>query len=165
MLSVRGSRELRAAVLAVRTARREVRNDIARATRQTMNPVWRDLVASRARTALDRRVLDTGVRVAAGNPPALVAAGSRRRLPGGLTPAEDWQPVEFGADPDTVTTYTRRSPSGGTHQVRRHTTRQLPARRPKGRVVYPAVAQIAPRLASLWVQLIVRKFSDAVEGR
>lgn len=165
MLSVRGSRELRAAVLALRAARREVRNDINRATRQIMNPVWRTLVASRARTALDRRVLDTGVRVAPGNPPALVAAGSRRRLPGGLVPAEQWHAVEFGANREKVTTYSRRSPSGGTHQVRRHTARQLPARNRKGRVVHPAVADIAPRLAALWVQLIVRKFSDAAEGK
>lgn len=163
MLSVHGARELRAAVLAMRVARREVRNDINRATRQTFNPVWRQLVNDRARTSLDRRVLNTGVRVVAGNPPALVAAGSRRRLPGGLVPAEQWQGVEFGANRDKVTTYRRRSPSGGTHTVRRHTARQLPARQRTGRVVFPAVADIAPRIASLWVQLIVRKFSEAVE--
>lgn len=163
MLSVRGSRELRAAVLAMKTARRDVRNDINRATRQVMNPVWRQLVAERAFYALDDAVLNTGVRVAPGNPPQLIAAGSRRRLPGGLVPADTWYAVEFGADQDTVTTYSRRSKRGGTHQVRRHTSRQLPSRTQHGHVVFPAVRELAPRLASLWVQLIVRKFSEAVE--
>lgn len=163
MLSVRGSRELQATVLALKQARRDIRNDINRTTRQVMNPVWRGLVADRASTPLARRVLNTGVRVAAGNPPQLIAAGSRRALPGGLVPASDWHGVEFGANPDQVTTYRRRSKNGGTHPVRRHTTRQLPRRTRAGRVVWPAVRDIAPRLASLWVQMVVRKFAEATE--
>lgn len=163
MLTVRGSRELQAAVLGLKAARRDVRNTINRATREVMNPVWRGLVEERAFTRLDARVLGTGVRVAAGNPPFLVAAGSRRALPGGLVPADDWHAVEFGADRSTLTTYERRSRNGGTHKVRRHTTRQLPARAPAGNVVWPAVREFVPRLTSLWVQIIVREFSEAVE--
>lgn len=163
MLSVRGDDRLRAVVLALRQARREVRNDISKATRQTMSPVWRDAVTGNARTAQDRRVIAQGARIAAGNPPAAVAASSRRRLPGGLVPADSWHTVEFGADRDKVTTYKRRSPSGGTHEVTRHTARQLPPRYRKGRVAYPALREVVPRLASLWVQIIVRKFNEAVE--
>lgn len=163
MLSARGSRELRAAASAVKVARRDIVNDIARATRETMNPVWRDAVARRARTSVDTAVLAKGARIVAGNPPSMVAATSKRKLPGGLVPAEDWQALEFGADRDKVTTYTRRGHGGSTHQVTRHTARQLPARAPKGRVVYQAVREMGPRLAALWVSIVVRKFAEAFE--
>lgn len=148
----------------MKTARREVRNDIARAVRETMNPVWRGLVADRAKLRVEQRTLNTGVRVAAGNPPALIAAGSRRRLPGGLVPAEEWHALEFGAgNPQEFTSYRRRSRNGGTHTVRRRTKAQFLPRNPKGYVVYPAVKEIAPRLASLFVHIVVKKFADAVE--
>jgi len=163
MLSARGSRELRAAGLALKLVERDVRNSINRSMRSTMNPVWRGAVAERARTRLDQRVLNTGVRVAPGNPPALIAAGSTRALPGGLVPAATYYAVEFGADHDTVTTYQRTSPKGTRHTVTRHTSHQLPERRRQGRVVWPAAAELAPRLAALYVQTIVRGVYEAIE--
>lgn len=163
MLTARGSRELRAAASAVKLARRDIANDIARATRATMNPVWRDAVSSRARRPVDAAVLGKGARIASGNPPAMVAATSTRKLSGGLVPGSDFPGWEFGADRNRVTTYSRRSRGGGTHQVTRHTSRQMPARTPKGRVVYPAVKAMGPRLAALWVSIVVRKFAEAFE--
>jgi hypothetical protein len=163
VLSVHGSRELQAVAIALKAARRDVRNDINKATRSTMSPVWKEEVASRARTSLDRRVLAQGVRILAGNPPTLVAANSSRRLPGGLIPSEQWQAVEFGANRNATTTYTGTSPRGTSYKITRHTRRQLPRRTPKGRVVFPAVKDFGPRLASLWVQLVVRVFNEAVE--
>lgn len=165
MLSARGSRELRAAGLALKLVERPVRNSINRSMRQAMNPAWRGAVAERAHTRLDQRVLNTGVRVAPGNPPTLVAAGSTRPLPGGLVPATDYYLDEFGADQNTIATYQRRNrKTAGTHAVRnRHTSHQLPARRREGRVVWPAAAELGPRLASLFVQTIVRGVYEAVE--
>lgn len=163
MLAVRGDDRLRAVVLALKAARRDVKNEIARATRQTMNPVWRDAVAKNARTDLDRKVIAQGARIAAGNPPVAYAAQSKRRLHGGLVPVERWHAVEFGANPNEVTTYDRKSPKGGKHDVTRHTQRQLPPRYRKGRVAYPALKEFVPRLTSLWVQIVVRVFNEAVE--
>lgn len=40
-----------------------------------------------------------------------------------------------------------------------------PRREPKGRVVYPAFADIAPRMVSLWVQIVVKSYHDAAEGK
>lgn len=157
---------IRAAVLALKAADRGLRSEINKATRTTMSPVWKDLINTRSRTTLSKKVLNTGVRIKAGNPPAGVAASSKRKLSGGLVPADSWHVVEFGADPNKVTTYTRRSPTGGTHKVTRHTTRQLPSRvgrGMKGNVVYPAVKQFVPRMVSLWVQTIVRTYYDAAE--
>jgi hypothetical protein len=163
VLSVRGSRELKAVALALKAARRDVRNDINKATRATLGPVWKAEIANRARTSLDRKVLAQGARIAAGNPPTLVAATSTRRLKGGLIPVESWHAVEFGADRAAVTTYTRASVKGNSHKVTRHTRRQLPPRYRKGRVVFPAAAELAARATALWVQLVVRVFNEAVE--
>lgn len=165
MLRVQSSRELQAAVLAFKGADRDLQSEIRRATAQTMNPVWRGIVQVNATTARDTRVLAQGARIRPGNPPTAIAATSRRRLSGGLVPVQAWQAFEFGADRNATTTYTRRSPGGGTHQVTRRTKRQLPPRIRTGRVVYPAFAEIAPRMVSLWVQLVVKKYLDAAERK
>ena len=157
-------REVRAAILTMKRVTRDLRSDINRATREKMNPVWRGLVQVNATYKMDGLVLAKGARIKAGNPPVAMAATSRRRLRGGLVPAEHWHAYEFGSARHR-TTYTRRSKNGGSHQVTRVTTNQLPRRVPSGRVVFPSMAEIGPRLASLWVQLIVRKVMDASEGK
>lgn len=164
MLSVQGSAELRAVSRAVAAARRDVRNNLNRATRTTLNPVWRERVAAHARTDLDRQVLVKGARILAGNPPVLKAATSTRKLKGGLVPAVQYFAVEFGGDRGKVETYHRTSPKGRAHDVHRHTARQLPVRRRTGRVVMAAVEDIAPRATSLWVQLVVKTFAEAFEA-
>lgn len=165
MPSVYARRELRAAVAAMKLMRREVKNDVNRGTRQTMNPVWRAEVSSRASTTQQQKVLARGARIKAGNPPRAVAGTSRRPLPGGLVPAEDALVFEVGSKRrDRKVTFTRRSPKGTTHQVTRR-NRQLPAYRATGRVVFPAFQNVAPRMVSLWVQTIVRKTYDALERR
>lgn len=164
MLDVaRAPAAVRAAVLALKAADRGLRSDINKATREVLNPVWRQLIDQRTRTRRDDKVINKGVRIKAGNPPAGIAATSKRALSGGLVPSDSWQVLEFGADNGRVTTYDRRSKNGGTHKVTRHTTRQLPGVSRTGHIVYPSVKAMGPRLASLWVQLIVRKYYEAAE--
>lgn len=166
MLSVTGDDRLQAAVLALKAADRDLKRTINAATRDVIGPVWVDAVSSRASSTLDRAVVVKGTRLKPGNPPTAVAASSTKRLRGGLLPGDQWAAVEFGSTQDRVKSYRRRNRvGGGSHQVRRHTTRQLPARVPSGRVALPAFAEVAPRAVSLWVQTIVREYSNAVEGR
>lgn len=149
---------------AVKLARRDIANDINKATRATGNPVWRGEVDGRAVRKTDRVVLAKGARVVAGNPPKLVAATATRKLSGGLTPAVSWAAFDLGADQAKVTTYTSRSPKGTAYQVRRHTTRQLPRRNAKGRILYAAAQEVIPRMASLWTQIVVKRFAEAFEA-
>lgn len=158
-------RELRAIVAALRVVEPELRREINTRTRSELGPVWKDAVASRARTSLDRAVLLPGTRIAAGNPPTAIAANSSRRRSGGMVPSEDWAPVEFGGDRSKVTTYKRRNPSGSTTSVTRHTARQLKPRRSSGWVVFDALAELGPRMASLWAATVVRTIYDKFEGR
>jgi hypothetical protein len=166
VLKVGSSRELQAVVLALKAMDRSLARDLRRDTVKIMNPVWKSLVAEKASWHMDDRVIVKGARIKGGNPPTMIAAASRRALSGGLVPVQSWPGFEFGADRNRTTTYARRNRrSGGSHQVTRHTTRQLARRVPKGRVAFPAAAEIGPRLASLWVQTVVRRVHEAAEGR
>lgn len=175
MLSVRTARPLQAVVLAMKVADRDLRKRINNATRETLNPVWRRAVAENMQDRVDQRVFGTGARIAAGNPPSAVAGSSRRRLPGGLVPVENWRAFEFGAigRESTYTTYPRaahtRRQAGQTVQVRatrvrRRTLAQVPSRTPNGRVLYPAFAYLAPRVAALWAQIVVQQYAQALEA-
>lgn len=165
MLSVRDSKALEASVLALKRMDRTLRNDINRSTKAMLDPLWKDAVGRNARTATDRLVIVKGTRVKAGNPPVAIAATSRKALSGGLVAADQWPVIEFGGTYNKVTTYDRVSPKGKHHRVTRHTARQLPARVKTGRVAYKALAEVTPRVVSLWVQMIVAKTYEAIEGR
>lgn len=167
MLRVGDHRELQAVVLAMKAMDRGLAKEIRRATVSTMNPVWRGEVQAHARTGMDDRVIAKGARIKGGNPPEAIAASSRRALSGGLVPVEGWPAFEFGTTNRLRrTTYRRRNrKSGGTHTVTRRASRQLPARNAKGRVGYAAFAEVGPRMVALWVQLVVKKVHDALEGR
>lgn len=157
--------ELRAAALAMKRVGRELRGEINRATVSTMGPVWKNLIESRTQHPLSREVLMKGARVKGGNPPTLLAAKSVRRFSGGLIPGDQWAAFEFGADRTKTTTYDRTSTKGARHRVTRHTRYQLPKRKSTGWTVFPAVGEFAPRLVSLWVQIVVRKIHEAAEGK
>jgi hypothetical protein len=166
VLSVRDNDELKAVVIAFTQLPRAVTKDINAATREVLNPIWKSEVESRLRTPMDRVVLGAGVRVKAGNPPVVQAATSTRGVgkTRRLKPADDWQGFEFGADRNKKTTYTRKSKNGGSHQVTRRTARQMPPIKRTGRVAYPALAEVAPRMAARWVQGVVRIVHEAAEG-
>lgn len=175
MFSIRQSRPLQAVVLAMKLADRDLKKKINNATRDTLNPVWRRAVDERMADRVDQRVFGSGTRIAAGNPPAAVAGSSRRRMAGGLVPLENWRAWEFGAvGRDTSYTsypraaYTRRQ-GGRAVQVRAGTVRrrtlvQVPSNVRTGRVLYPAFAELAPRVASLWAQIVVKEYASASEA-
>lgn len=210
VLDVNDHRTLQATVLAMKAADRDLRKRINLATRATMNPVWQGLVNQHlSGTGILSSRLLTGVRIAAGNPPAAKAAQSRRGVgrTKRLKPITDYHLAEFGVAREAVSRPydvaghvrfggqvaahsraggTTRSRSGRTYyrsggqvaaskrsagrvsayRVRgRHTNHGLPQLKRSGRVVFPAFAEIGPRMVSLWVQIVVRTYADAAEGK
>jgi len=168
VLSVKDQRELQATVLALKAADKALRSDINRATVDVGNRIWQPVVAALATTHMDTKMLAVGARVKGGNPPVAMAANSRRPVGSDkrLVPATQWQGWEFGAvNRNAYSRYTRKSKGGGTHTVERRTMRGMPPRTPKGRVVYAAFADVAPRMVSLWVHLVVKKYNDAAERK
>lgn len=151
----------RAVALALKATDKGIRKDISASTRTTLNPIWREEIASRAgRSRMDAAVFGKGARIAAGNPARAVAASSRRALSDGFIPDRDGKALEFGANREQYSTYDRKG-----HSVTRRTRRGLPAPNRRGRVVYPAWAATAPRMVSLWVQIVVRNIHESLEEK
>jgi hypothetical protein len=170
--SATSSQLLRGAVLALKAVDKPIRKEIAKETRETMNPAWRDAVATHAAgSRFDNVALGKGARVAAGNPARLVAASSKRALrkgENGFVPNVMGRALEFpgNVQPSKKSTYVRRYKGGGeAHDVKRRTMTGYPAPKQGGRVVYPAVADVMPRFVSLWVQIIVRNIYKSMEGK
>lgn len=159
---------LRAVVLALKAMDKNTRSDINKATRSTLAPVWREALATHANgSRMDNLVFTKGSRVLAGNPTRISAATSKRALrkgTNGFVPDVLGRALEFGVDQRKTSTYTRKG-KGKAHSVTRATTTGLPARNRKGRVVYPAFAEVAPRMVSLWTQIVVRNLHEAFEKR
>lgn len=162
-LDVRGDERLLAAARVLRDFE-SFTPEITRRVQRTMSPVWRGLISRKAgRWNRDQAVLARNARIEGIAPPVARAADSTRAMRGGFVPAEQWHAVEFGANREKVTTYMRRGPNGDLHRVTRHTSRQMPPRIRKGRIVYPAFAELVPRLASMWVQTIMRTTNELLE--
>jgi len=163
--SVHSLAEFKGAALALKAAPREIRNDINRTVRAEGSDWWKQAIAARATSKMDKLVLAKGARIQPGNPARAVAASSRRPLADGLVPDTDARAWEFGTtQPEHQDSYTRRS-RGGTHKVTRHVKRQLPRATNRGRVVYPAWADTAPRLVAMWTQVIVRKLYESIDRK
>ena len=84
-------------LLTLKQADRVIRADIYKQARSALRPVWVGAVQSRASTRLERAVMLPGARVAvSAKQVTLRAAGSGKRLRGGLVPTVDWPGVEYG---------------------------------------------------------------------
>jgi hypothetical protein len=166
-LNVLNSRELLAVLLAVRGADKAIQAQVRKHTKSIALPEWRQALAEHATTRLQHRALVSTARVAVSNQNVrLSSATVGRPLKGGLNPKTTYYAPEFGANRAKRTTYTATSRRGRQFTVKsRRTTQQLPPRRRAGHVFGPAVSQIVPRIAALWVQTVVRTLAEAFEGK
>lgn len=164
-ISANTSREVRATVQGLRRVPRDLAANIRKFTKSELAPEWQRLLADRAGTAGQRRVLVDTARVAVSDQNVtLKSATVGRSLSGGLNPKDSYAGFEFGAN-DVTQTYTATSRRGRSFRVTRHTRRQLPRRSRTGWVVFPTAAAIIPRFASLWVQTTYRTIYDALERK
>ncbi len=164
-----GRARLRAAQRAFRALPGDLKNELRKAQRSELGPIWKGEMATstaHARRTEQHRVFEPGVRVKAGLPAYLVAGSSNKKLSGGAVISDLARPEEFGSGRrGNLTRYNRRSTKGRTHTVTRHASRQLPTAKRSGWVVYPAVSQTIPRLVGVWVASLTDRVTRAVEGR
>jgi hypothetical protein len=146
-LSVRQSAHLKATVLAVKSAPTDIRRDVRQQTRKVAAPAWKDALQKRATTVQQTRMLANTARITVSDQSVRVRAASSKRkvLSGGATPFEHGRAFEFGSS--------------------RTRGRQLPRPKRSGYVFYPALAEMAPRIISLWVQTAVRVIHNSLEGK
>ncbi|MFZ4843015.1 hypothetical protein [Mycetocola saprophilus] len=167
MLDVRESRELQAAILALRQMDRVTARAIFKATRGAIVPEWREALAAAATTNFEMRVLAAGgARADVKNDGVtLKAAQSTRKLSGGASPRDIGHAAEFGGKwhRGQVDVPAQNGRRGFTYE--RMLNKQLKPRRSKGWVAWPLAARLAPRFAALWVQTLVWVTYEAFEGK
>lgn len=159
-----GNDKLLAATIALRTLDRDNKKMIRQQTKTMAAPAWTEAVQRHTSTRLESRVLGATARVAVSDQNVMLqSAGVGRSLRGGAKPSEIFGGVEFGARQQLRASYTSTSRHGRRFQVNRRTQAQFRPRNPQGYVVWPAAAQVIPRIAALWVQTIVRGVHEAFE--
>ena len=167
MISVEGSRELQAVILALKTTSKELRPEMYKRTRESILPDWEgginDKLGAYGATRFNVALLK-GTRVKVGTQGvAVLAAQSRRKISKGstLTPQEHYYLAEYGASPKVVPVNGRRGNTRYNYKrtVNTHTLR--PAR--KGRFANPTAGEIVSRSVALWVKTVVQVMNGAVE--
>lgn len=156
-----------AAVTGLQLIDRTLQAQIRRATKELGEGEWAGIVAEHLQgNNLQSAVLGETSKLQASNQNVMLKSGaSNRHMRGGATPADLARQEEFGANQNRLTAYRRRSRKGNVSTVLRHTSRQLMPIRRQGWTVYPAAAEFIPRIASLWVQTVMRTIYDALEGK
>ena len=159
--------QMRAAVLALRSATANITEYVDNAFAGEFTAPWNEEVRSAAKTPLDQ-ILTYGLSVhgTAGRGPGFLMGGNwTGRFGRAMTPLEHWGGIEFGVvHPRPPQTYVRRAPRTGTpHVVTRNVTAGHPWRSRDGRVYDPAIGRLLPRMASFFTQSVIRAFMDAAE--
>lgn len=149
-LDVRRSPQLTALVQTMATIPREVAKEVRGQTKAVIVPEFKKLLAEKAP---GERIFHT--RLVA--PSTAYVSDRNVRFIGGANgkfPRE----TEFGAYREEYTTYQTRRGS-----VTRRTQRQFWHYLKGGRVFYPAVAEMIPRAASLYIQTAYRTIAESIE--
>lgn len=168
-LDAQGTTNIRLAAIAMKALPDSETQTISEWVNAELGDQMQPLISERIKTPLDERIyagnstirasgtsisikqpvatgrLSGGFKLAAGN-------GGRSNTPGYIA-------VEFGADRDKVVEVTRRT-KRGLVEYARHTARQLPPRYRKGRVFYPSVQKMMPRILSMVAQTSIRAYLD-----
>lgn len=163
-ISVFASKELQTAIAVLKGADREISKQIRQHLKSVTSPEWQEAVRGRTGSAQEVRVLSDTARVQVSNQNITLKSGAiGKPLSGGARPRDIVKAVEFGASSTQPVTYTTRSRKGNSYRVTRHTHNQFRKRTSTGYAVYPAAAQVIPRIAALFVQTTIRTFFELVE--
>lgn len=155
-----------ASIQALKTFDREVRKQVRQHTKTMAAPEWQKAVREHSSTRLEHRVLADTARVQVSDRNVMLqSARVGRSLAGGAKPKDLARPVEFGTAGNRKRSVTQRSRNGNSYTYTRQTQKQFRPFKKSGYAVFPAAANIIPRIASLWVQTVARTFADLIETR
>ncbi|MDR2294513.1 MAG: hypothetical protein LBE05_04850 [Microbacterium sp.] len=148
---------------------RDLPRDIAKQTRQhtkrLVDAEWKRGLESRAATPIQRAVLSRTAVSSVTDRAVMLKSATKGRLSSGVPSEALASGAEFGADMNSYSRYQRTSRNGGSHTVTRRTTRQFGWHRGRtGRVVFPTAQDLAPRVAAMYVQTLLRTTAKALEN-
>jgi hypothetical protein len=146
-------------ILALKGVDKELAAQIRKATKSVTVDEWRRAVARNAMSRFEYRVLVATARVATTNTNVSLRSGQLAKKMSGGAPGYLLTPgVEFGKHPGRITST---SSKGKPYERRFGST--FRKRNRKGYVVYPAIAEVIPRIAALWVATTVRTLHEALD--
>ena len=132
------------AIAAMRVIDRSFAAAIRKYTKAMAEPEMKQAVRKRVRSKMQERVISSTTTVAVSSSNVKMRAGGKGRpLSGGLTMSAAAPPAEFGSIK----------------------FKQFGPRSRTGKTFYPAAKAMTPRLASLWVQTVVKTVALALEGK
>lgn len=152
---------LRSMLLAVRSVPADVRKQINQHTRRAAEPIWQGEVRERAATRVQQRVLVSTARVGVTDRNVALRSATVGSVRRGVPASRLASAAEFGMNPGKVITSKLKTGK----PYKRRAGAAFPPTRRGGYVIYPAVSDAIPRIASLWVQTAVRTILDAFDGR
>ena len=167
MLSVKGSKQLQAVVLALKIAEPKLRPEMYRRTREKILPDWTTGIQERINAQPYAKVntaLLKGQRVSVGTQgvSVLAAQSSRPVRPGStLTPRQNWAAAEFGTKPREQLIRGRRGETQ--YAYRRRIMTGFLANNRKGKFAFRQAEEIVSRSVAMWVQTVVQVMREAVE--
>ena len=163
-IDVFDSRELQATLVALKVLPSEITKASRKYTKALVDGEWQKGLSERAVTPLQRTTLVTTAVSSVTDRNVALKSATKGRVGRGTPSSVVAKGAEFGADINAYSRYQRRSPKGTVHTVTRRTTRGFGHFRPKGRVVYPTANDILPRVASIYVQTLLRTAAEAFEN-
>lgn len=163
-IDVRKSPEMMATILAIRSLDKTLQKQIRDHSKEIATPELKKELSERANTRVEHRVIvDTATVSVSNQNMRMQSAAKGRKLSGGLNPKTDYAAIEFGRERKAIKYDRKNRKSGGTHRVTRVPT-QIKYPRQGGYVFYPAMKDLIPRVASLYVQTTVKTIAQALEG-
>lgn len=167
-VDAQSSKELQAAILAMKFADADLRKEIYNRTRQAILPDWSQGIADKVmefrNNAFNSRMLLKSVRVAVTTQSIslLAATSTRPNVSGGLIPAKHFHLAEYGFHAYEKDIKGRRGATK--YNYKRTIGTQFAPRRRSGYILGDVANKIVYRSVSLWIQTVVRTFYEAVEG-
>ena len=157
-ISVLVSRDLQVLYTVASGLEKEVRSRLRKYTKAVVEPVWKEAVRSNVHTRLQARVLSDTARVAVSDLNVTLKSATVGKV-GGIRASVLAGPTEFGAAANQKVT--QRSRRGKSYSRRMGRAFGLPEA--KGKVVFPAVREVIPRIVSLWMQTTARTVAEEFE--
>lgn len=159
------SRELQAALVAFKVLPKEITKLTRQHTKKLVDAEWQKGLTKRAVTPLQQRVLAKTAVSSVTNNNVMMKSATKGKVSARTAAWELASGAEFGADINAYSVYNRRSKRGGTHKVKRRVMRGFGWHRGRtGRVVFPTAQDLAPRIASMYVQTLLRTTAEVFEN-
>ena len=159
-ISVFESPHIQGVILALRGMEKELAAQMRKATRSVAETEWRAILAHETDTMLENRVIVASARVSVTNTQVTLKAGQLTKKLSGGAPIFTMMP---GTEWGTIPTRPVRSTSKKGKPYKRALGPVFKRRNKQGYVFGPAAAHAIPRIASLWVQTVVRTLHEAIE--